>query len=135
MKLNPVDVLNVSIHLADIKHAVGRLALYRGQIFFEYNSEFLNKRIEISPFKLPLQQGAITSEEHVFEGHVRQLVALVAELADGQEVAHEFVGRAVLLVLRRAHVHVVEHGPHRGIRRLGAAADGRFDESVRTEYD
>ena len=68
MKLNPVDVLNVSIHLADIKHAVGRLALYRGQIFFEYNSEFLNKRIEISPFKLPLQQGAITSEEHVFEG-------------------------------------------------------------------
>ena len=68
MKLNPIDVLNVSIHLDNEMCSVGRLAMYRGQIFFEYDAEFLNRRIEISPYKLPLQSGAISSEDHVFEG-------------------------------------------------------------------
>ena len=68
MKLNPIDVLKVSIHLDNEMCSVGRLAMYRGQIFFEYDAEFLNRRIEISPYKLPLQSGAISSEDHVFEG-------------------------------------------------------------------
>lgn len=68
MRLDPVDVLHVAIHLKDRRVAVGRLANYRGQVFFEYDQAFLDLGIQISPFKLPVQRGAIPCEGSVFEG-------------------------------------------------------------------
>lgn len=68
MKLDPVDLLNVSISLNQRLLPVGRLALHQGQILFEYASEFLETHFEISPFKLPARQGVIVMEEPVFDG-------------------------------------------------------------------
>lgn len=68
MKLDPVSLLNVSMNLDSNRISVGRLALHRGQIFFEYDSGFIERGLEISPFKLPLNRGAIACEDRVFEG-------------------------------------------------------------------
>ncbi len=50
------------------KRMMGRLALKQRKIFFEYDEEFLNSRLELSPFKLPLRPGVIPCEDTVFEG-------------------------------------------------------------------
>lgn len=68
MKLEPVDLLHVAIYLGNSSQKVGRLALHRGRVYFEYDPDFLKLGIEISPFKLPLQSGAIVCDDHVFEG-------------------------------------------------------------------
>ncbi|MDR7128468.1 serine/threonine-protein kinase HipA [Algoriphagus sp. 4150] len=47
---------------------VGRLALRERIIYFEYDNEFLQKGIEISPFRLPLQRGVIEFPPRPFEG-------------------------------------------------------------------
>lgn len=67
MKLKPVELIHVSIHLGETV-PVGRLALYQGKIYFEYDPEFIRRGIEISPFKLQLKTGAQLCEDRVFEG-------------------------------------------------------------------
>ncbi len=47
---------------------VGRLALMERKIFFEYHPEFLEKGLELSPFKLPLKPGLIPCKDLLFEG-------------------------------------------------------------------
>jgi len=47
---------------------MGRLALKERKIFFEYHLDFLKTGLELSPFKLPLRPGIITSEDPLFEG-------------------------------------------------------------------
>ncbi|WP_421875966.1 type II toxin-antitoxin system HipA family toxin [Marinoscillum sp.] len=68
MKLNPVNTLNVAIHLSGESIPLGRLALFRGKIYFEYDPEFLRRGLAISPFKLPLRTGAQSTEDLVFDG-------------------------------------------------------------------
>ncbi|MFY0606249.1 MAG: type II toxin-antitoxin system HipA family toxin [Cyclobacteriaceae bacterium] len=68
MKLKPVEILNVFIWLGGEKLRVGRMAQVSGRIYFEYETEFLKRGVEISPFKLPLQAGAMTCESQIFEG-------------------------------------------------------------------
>ncbi len=47
---------------------VGRLATLDGYIFFEYEQEFIQSNLEISPFKLPLEPGLIRFNNSIFEG-------------------------------------------------------------------
>lgn len=47
---------------------VGRLAIYEGTIYFEYDAEFIQTGISISPFRLPLQNGLIELPRRPFEG-------------------------------------------------------------------
>jgi len=47
---------------------MGRLLLKNRQIFFEYDSAFIKKGLELSPFKLPLKAGVIVSKDKMFEG-------------------------------------------------------------------
>lgn len=47
---------------------VGRLAIKDQIIYFEYDSEFIKKGMEISPLKLPLQTGVIQLPIRPFEG-------------------------------------------------------------------
>lgn len=47
---------------------VGRLAIRGHIIYFEYNDGFVQKGIEISPFRLPLQMGVIELPARPFEG-------------------------------------------------------------------
>lgn len=47
---------------------VGRLAISNGIIYFEYDEEFLQSNLEISPIILPLQRGVIELPRDPFEG-------------------------------------------------------------------
>lgn len=47
---------------------VGRLAIRGRTIYFEYHTEFINKGIEISPFRLPLRNGVIELHQSPFDG-------------------------------------------------------------------
>jgi len=48
--------------------AVGRLAIHRGRIYFEYTPEFLQSGLELSPFTLPLKPGAVAAEPTPWHG-------------------------------------------------------------------
>ncbi len=47
---------------------MGRLALVNRKFYFEYDSNFLELGLELSPFKLPLKPGVLTCEDRIFEG-------------------------------------------------------------------
>jgi serine/threonine-protein kinase HipA len=47
---------------------VGRLASRRNQIFFEYDPEFLEREMEISPLQMPLREGSHFIEPSTFGG-------------------------------------------------------------------
>lgn len=67
MSYAPTEVLTVYLESGE-RRKVGRLALRQRQILFEYDAAFLASGIEISPFKLPLRAGVITSTDTVFDG-------------------------------------------------------------------
>lgn len=46
----------------------GKLLWKDKRIYFEYNSNFLESGLHLSPFKLPLKTGVIVCEDHVFYG-------------------------------------------------------------------
>lgn len=64
MKYKPADIVHVSMH----DRKVGRLALIERRIYFEYDPAFIATGVQISPFKLPLQSGAIACDDQLFEG-------------------------------------------------------------------
>jgi len=47
---------------------VGRLAMHRGRIYFEYDAAFLQSGLELSPFRLPLKPVAVTAEPAPWQG-------------------------------------------------------------------
>ena len=48
--------------------SVGRLAIRNGIIYFEYDNDFLQTELAISPIKLPLQRGVVELPRNPFEG-------------------------------------------------------------------
>lgn len=66
--LSPVKVLNVGIDFGDGAVSVGRLALRDRRIYFSYEPSFIEQRLEISPFTLPVKAGVSTSDSSIFEG-------------------------------------------------------------------
>lgn len=68
MKFEPVNLVHVYYAPNHKKIPVGRLALESRNIFFEYDSQFLESDIQISPFKLPLGPGVIPSTDPTFNG-------------------------------------------------------------------
>ncbi len=65
---NDSPIVNVYFEPGTNKTLMGRLARKNHKIFFEYDPDFIKTGIELSPFKLPLQLGAISSEDFIFEG-------------------------------------------------------------------
>ena len=63
-----INSLNVALGFGAQKIPVGKLATKNRQVYFEYDAGFLQKSLEISPFKLPLQSGVQTFEPQLFEG-------------------------------------------------------------------
>lgn len=61
-------VVDVFLNSLDKKLKVGRLALKDKTIYFEYEKKFLSKKIELSPYKLPLKSGVHVCDDKVFEG-------------------------------------------------------------------
>jgi len=64
----PITELRVGLDFGSEIQAVGRLAIRDHIIYFEYANAFVQKGIEISPVRLPLQKGVIELPQHPFEG-------------------------------------------------------------------
>ena len=52
-----IKTVNIFLHQFDNRLFVGKLALNNRKIYFEYDSSFIEKNIEISPYMLPLTKG------------------------------------------------------------------------------
>lgn len=69
MKLEPARVISVFFEPEEGRHLhVGRLALKNQQVLFEYERSFLERGLELSPFKLPLAPGVVTGDPAKFDG-------------------------------------------------------------------
>lgn len=68
MRYSPVSSLSVSLNFGHETYPVGQLALQNRQIWFEYHPTYLDRKLPISPFKLPLSPGIKTCDTEGFEG-------------------------------------------------------------------
>lgn len=64
----PVTEIKVGLDFGNGIQPVGRLARRGAVIYFEYDNEFVDKGIGISPFRLPLERGVIELPRRPFEG-------------------------------------------------------------------
>ena len=60
--------IKVGLDFGSSVQSVGRLAIRNGIIYFEYDDDFLQTGIEISPIQLPLQRGVVELPREPFEG-------------------------------------------------------------------
>ncbi|MDF2931553.1 MAG: type toxin-antitoxin system HipA family toxin [Chryseobacterium sp.] len=67
MKIS-IKEIKVGLNFGSGIQSVGRLAIRDGIIYFQYDEEFLQSNLEISPIKLPLQRGVIELPRDPFEG-------------------------------------------------------------------
>jgi len=63
-----INEIKVGLNFGSGIQHVGRLAISDGIIYFQYDEEFLQANIEISPIKLPLQRDVIAFPRDPFEG-------------------------------------------------------------------
>lgn len=63
-----INDLRVGLNFNEEIIPVARLATRDSNIYFEYDEDFINSGLEISPFKLPLAAGLQTFEYRPFEG-------------------------------------------------------------------
>ncbi len=63
-----LQTINVYLEASKPQCLVGTLAYKDKKIYFEYATEFLNRNIELSPYKLPLKAGVFTCQDRVFDG-------------------------------------------------------------------
>src|SRR5574344_892761 len=63
-----IKTVNIFLHQFDNRLFVGKLALNNRKIYFEYNSSFIEKNIEISPYMLPVKKGLQICDDRVFDG-------------------------------------------------------------------
>ena len=60
--------VKVALNFGDKTMSVGRLAMRERTIYFEYDGSFIERGIEISPMRLPLQTGVQSFEYDLFDG-------------------------------------------------------------------
>ena len=63
-----ITEIKVGLNFGSEIQSVGRLAERNGIIYFEYDAEFSQNKVEISPFKLPLKTGVLELPPDPFEG-------------------------------------------------------------------
>lgn len=63
-----ISEIKVGLNFGTEVLPVGRLAAHEGVIYFEYHTSFIQKGLEISPVRLPLQDGLVAFEPRPFEG-------------------------------------------------------------------
>jgi serine/threonine-protein kinase HipA len=65
-----MNIKNVNVYLnnSSQKLLVGKLVYKEKTIYFEYDKSFLQKGIELSPYKLALKSGVHTCDDRVFDG-------------------------------------------------------------------
>ncbi len=67
-KIKSVREVKVGINFGSGLTSVGRLAIRERKIYFEYEREFINQGLEISPLRLPLRPGVNSFDYGLFEG-------------------------------------------------------------------
>ncbi len=63
-----IKEIKVGLNFGSGVQSVGRLAIRNGIIYFEFDEEFRQSNLEISPLKLPLQSGVVELPKDPFEG-------------------------------------------------------------------
>jgi serine/threonine-protein kinase HipA len=63
-----IALIHVGYIKGNEKIKMGRLAMKDRKIYFEYDPSFLELKLSLSPFKLPLKPGVIVSDDPLFEG-------------------------------------------------------------------
>lgn len=63
-----IKEIKVGLNFGSGVQSVGRLAIRNGIIYFEFDEEFRQSNLEISPLKLPLQSGVVGLPKDPFEG-------------------------------------------------------------------
>lgn len=63
-----INEIKVGLDFGTEIHQVGRLAIRNRVIYFQYDAEFLQKGLELSPFRLPLQESLFQLPDKPFEG-------------------------------------------------------------------
>lgn len=66
--IQSITEIKVGLDFGSGIQSVGRLAIRDRIIYFEYADTLIQKGIEISPFRLPLQTGVVQLPQHPFEG-------------------------------------------------------------------
>lgn len=66
--MNTTSRLNVSMEFDGTSKKVAELIADKRKIYFKYNDDFLNSNIEISPFKLPLNNAIVSANFIPFDG-------------------------------------------------------------------
>jgi len=68
MSFEHISQIRVSLDFDEKSQLVGRLATRDHKIYFEYDSDFIRKGMDISPIKCPLKPGVQTYDPFLFEG-------------------------------------------------------------------
>lgn len=68
MSFESIQSVDVFYPLQDDMQKVGSLSYRNKRIFFEYDQAFVALNLNLSPFKLPLQTGLVTSDDPTFGG-------------------------------------------------------------------
>ncbi len=63
-----ITSIDVFLDIYSKKFLVGKLAYKDRIIYFEYDKQFLQSGIELSPYKLPLKSGVFICDNDIFEG-------------------------------------------------------------------
>ena len=68
MNITPVKEVKVGLDFGEGEIPLGRLASRDLTIFFQYDPEFLKRGLNVSPLRLPLQQGVESFDAGLFDG-------------------------------------------------------------------
>lgn len=63
-----IKKLKVSVNFGNDDIQVGEMVLSESKIWFKYDTDFITREIELSPFKLPLGNKIYTAESYPFDG-------------------------------------------------------------------
>jgi len=63
-----VREVRVRLNFGDETLSVGRLAMHKHKIYFEYDTAFCAHGLELSPLRLPIGPGVRSFDNHLFEG-------------------------------------------------------------------
>jgi len=63
-----IKKLKVGLNFSGDDISVGDLILSESKIWFKYDADFINRKIELSPFKLPLTDKIYAAENYPFDG-------------------------------------------------------------------
>ena len=66
--MKPIEQIQVNLSFTDTPLPVGQMVYNKGTIFFKYDPYFIERGLDISPFKLKVSNSILIPETNIFEG-------------------------------------------------------------------